>query len=77
MEKERWSLEAVKSMPGTLMGPDPHRPGGARVPIRREARVEREVEQPSGLDGRKEQVRRMKNTRKVLESIGFTEGLEG
>ena len=40
-EKERTSLEAVKNMPGTLMGPDPNRPGRDRVPIGIEARVER------------------------------------
>ena len=50
-EKERWNLEAVKDMPGTLMGPDPNRPGGDRVPIRKEARIEREVEQPSDQTG--------------------------
>ena len=27
MEKERWSLEAVRKMPGTLMGPYPSIPG--------------------------------------------------
>ena len=75
--KERWNLEAVKSMPGTLMGPDPSRPGRDRVPIRIEARIEREVEQPSGSDGRKKQVRIMKITRKILEKVGFTEECEG
>ena len=64
-------------MPGTLMGPDPSRPGRDRVPIRIEARIEREVEQPSGSDGKKKQVRRMKITRKVLEKTGFTEECEG
>ena len=77
MEKERWSLEAVKNMPGTLMGPDPNRPGRDRVPIRIEARVDREAEHPSGSDGRRKQVRRMKITRKVLERTGFIEGCEG
>ena len=71
--KEKWNYEAVKSMPGTLMGPDPNRPGRDRVPIRIEARREREVETPSGSDGKNEQVRRMKITRKVLENKGFTE----
>ena len=49
----RWNHEAVRSMPGTLMGPDLNRPGRDRVPIRFEAMIEREVEQPSGSDGQK------------------------
>ena len=53
------------------------RQGRDRVPIRIEARVEREVEKPSGSDGRRKQVRRMKITKKVLEKTGFTEGCEG
>ena len=61
VNRERWNYEAVKSMPGTLMEPDPNRPGRDRAPIRIEARIEREVEPPSGSEGKKKQVRRMKN----------------
>ena len=75
--KERWDYMAVKNMPGTLMGPDPNKPGRDRVPIRIEARVDRDAEQPSGSDGKEKQVRRMKITKKVLEKTGFTEGCEG
>ena len=55
--ENRWDRGAVKDMPGTLMGPDPNRPGRDRVPIRIEARVDREVEKPSGPSDKEKQVR--------------------
>ena len=46
--KERWDYLAVKNMPGTLVGPDPNRPGRDRLSNRIEAGLDREDEQPSG-----------------------------
>ena len=67
VKRKTWNYEAVGNTHGTRMGPGPNRPGVGRVPMRIDARIEREVEHPSGTCGNNQQVRIMQIARQVLD----------
>ncbi len=76
-EEARWNAEWVKAVKGTPQQPDPNKPG-MRIPVQVNFDPPEEGEVIEAEELRKEGgMRRMKITKDLLETFGYTEGCEG